>query len=132
MKNISGFRTEEKVEVLIDIYEDMVTGVRRVDLVNNLEYALSLQFVDRLEKSGKINSNEKLRLKDVIETGDGEPRAGDVREKLEEELRKIKVVDNREEVFGVRNKEYSANYVRYYVKRSRYNNKRNSLENKEY
>ena len=42
--------------------------------------------MDRLEKSGKINVGEKLRLKDVMKDQDGE-------------LGKIKVIDNREEVF---------------------------------
>ena len=65
--------------------------------------------MDRLEKSGKINTGEKLRLKDVIEDENGEPRAGDVTEKLKKELRKIKVIDNREEVFSG-NKEYSTHY----------------------
>ena len=53
-----GFRTEVNDEVLMDRFDEMVTEVRRVDLVNNLEYALALQFVDRMEKSGKINSGE--------------------------------------------------------------------------
>ena len=35
-----------------------------------------------------------------------------LKEKLRKELRTIKIVDNREEVFGARNKEYSAHYVR--------------------
>ena len=56
MKNISGFKTDEKVEVLMDRFEDMVTEVDRIELGTNLKYALSLQFVDRLEKSGKINT----------------------------------------------------------------------------
>ena len=111
MKNISGFKTDEKVEVLMDRFEDMVTEVDRIELATNLKYALSLQFVDRLEKSGKINTGEKLRLKDVIEDENGEPRAGDVTEKLKKELRKIKVIDNREEVFP-RSKEYNPHYVR--------------------
>ena len=42
MKNVSGFKTEEKVEVLMNKFEEMVTKVRRVDLGTNLEYALSL------------------------------------------------------------------------------------------
>ena len=31
-------------------------------------YALTLQFVDRMEMNGKINTDEKHRLKDLIET----------------------------------------------------------------
>ena len=131
MKNISGFKTDEKVEVLMDRFEDMVMEVDRIELATNLKYALSLQFVDRLEKSGKINTGEKLRLKDVIEDENGEPRAGDVTEKLKKELRKIKVIDNREEVFP-RSKEYNTHYVRNNENRSRYNNWRNLLESQGY
>ena len=53
MKIISGFKTEDEVEVLMDRFEDRVTHVSRVDLIIKLEYALSLQFVDRLKKSEK-------------------------------------------------------------------------------
>ena len=70
-------------------------------------------------------------FKDVIETEDWKPRAGDVTEKLVKELRKIKVLDNRQEVFRTRSTEYSA-HVRKDDNRSRYNNWRNSLENKGY
>ena len=41
---------------------------KRVDLVNYLEYALSLQFLDRMEKNRKTNIEEKHTLKDQIET----------------------------------------------------------------
>ena len=44
----------------MDRFQHMVTEVRKIDLVNTLEYALSLQFVDRLEKNGMINSSKKL------------------------------------------------------------------------
>lgn len=40
-------------------------------LVTNLKYTLSLQFKDRLEKNGKIYSDEKNRLMDEIETKNG-------------------------------------------------------------
>ena len=46
MKKISGFKTEDKVEVLMDKFEDMVTEADRIELATNLKYALSLQFVD--------------------------------------------------------------------------------------
>ena len=51
MRMISGsnFKTEEKIEMKIDKFEDMVTGVDRIGWVNNFRYALSLQFLERLE-----------------------------------------------------------------------------------
>ena len=66
-----------------------------------------------------------------MEDENGEPRAGDVTENMKKELRKIKVIDNREEVFP-RNKEYSTHYMRRQEDRSRYNNWRNSLEKQGY
>ena len=51
----------------MDIFEDIVTEVDKIELEPNLKYALSLQFVDILEKSSKISCEEKLRLKDVME-----------------------------------------------------------------
>ena len=68
-------------------------------------------------RSGKINGGENLWLKNVIETEDGEPWADDITDRLKIELKKIKVVNNRE-VFGARSKEYSAHYVRNDDKRS--------------
>ena len=112
MKNISGYSNEDKVEVLMDRFEDIFTEVRRVYFVTNLEYALQLQFVDRLEKIRNINSNEKLRLKNLIENEDRKLRAHDVTEKSMKELNNIKVVDNREEVYCARSKKYSAQYVK--------------------
>ena len=44
--------------------------------MENLKYALSLQFMEHLEKSKKIDSSEKLRLKDAIEDAYGNPRVG--------------------------------------------------------
>ena len=41
MENISEFKTDEKVEVLMDRFEDM----DRIELAVNLKYALSLKFV---------------------------------------------------------------------------------------
>ena len=45
-----------------------------IRLADRLKYALSAQFVDRLEESRKINYNEKLRLKDILEDVNGNPK----------------------------------------------------------
>ena len=87
MKEISEFSTDESIEKLMDKFEVIVTETDKVNLEANLKYALSLQFMDRLEKSKKINSSEKLRLKDRIEDVDGNPRAGNVNEYLTKELK---------------------------------------------
>ena len=60
MKEISEFSTDESIEKLMDKFEVIVTETDKVNLEANLKYALSLQFMDRLEKSKKINSSEKL------------------------------------------------------------------------
>ena len=51
--------------------------VKKLDLATNLNFAITLQFMDRLEKNGKISSDERMRLKDKIETEDGKPKDGD-------------------------------------------------------
>ena len=61
---------------------------------------MSLQFFERLEKCRDINAVEKMKLKDVIEDVNGEPKVGDTLEMLKKELRRMKVVENREELFG--------------------------------
>ena len=58
MKKISGFWTDDKVDVLIDRFEEMVTETETLRLAERLRYALSSQFIDRLEDGGKINSGE--------------------------------------------------------------------------
>ena len=45
-----------------------MTEVRKLDLAANLNFAMTLQFMDRLEKNGKLSSDERMRLKDEIET----------------------------------------------------------------
>ena len=62
-----------------------------MDLVNILEYAFSLQFVDRLEKDGKISSSEKLKLREVIETVHEKVRVGNIIEDLRKHLTTIKI-----------------------------------------
>ena len=57
MKKISGFQTDGKVDLLIDNFEEMMMEVKNLRLVERLEYALSAQFVERLEEGGKINLN---------------------------------------------------------------------------
>ena len=42
-----------------------------------MRYAMSLQFLERLDKCGKINIVERMILKVVTEDVDGEPKEGD-------------------------------------------------------
>ena len=102
MKKISGFRTDDKVDVLIDNFDEMIMEVENLRLARRLKYALSSQFVDRLEESGKINLNEKLRLKDILEDTEGNPKEGETTETMKKELKRLKIAENREEPFAVK------------------------------
>ena len=48
-------------------FEEMLTGVERISLADNLKYAMSLQFMERPEDCGNIIAIETIKLKDVIE-----------------------------------------------------------------
>lgn len=50
MIKLSYFKADESIKKLIDKFEEMVNDTDKMNLATNLEYALSLQFVDRLEK----------------------------------------------------------------------------------
>ena len=119
MKKISGFRTDDKVDVLIDRFEEMVTETETVRLAERLRYALSSQFIERLEEGGKINSGERIRLKDILEDVDGNPKAGNTMETMKKELKKLKVAENHEEPFA---KETKTFYAKTEENRRRYNN----------
>ena len=97
----------------------MVTDTETLRLAERLRYALSSQFIDRLEEGGKINSNEKLRLKDILEDVEGNPKDGDTMEAMKKELKRLKIAENREEPFVKETKTY---YTRTEESRSRYNN----------
>ena len=80
--------------------------IRSLRLMERLEYAISAQFMERLEEGGKVNSSEKIRLKDILETREGKPRDGDTMEEMKKELKRLKVVENREEPFCKETKTY--------------------------
>ena len=73
--------------------------VKRLDLAQNLNYALKLQFINRIKKRGKINSDEKLRLKDEIDSKEGKSKGGYVADDIKKELKRLKVVKNRDNVW---------------------------------
>ena len=110
IKKISGkgFKSEEKIDVMIDRFEEMVTETKKIKLAENLEYAMAIQFLERLEESGKINI-EKMRWKNIIEDVNGNPKDGDTLELMKKEIRKMKVLEDREEPFKKENKTF---YVR--------------------
>ena len=52
-----------------------------------ITYALKLQFIDRIERGGKMNSDEKHRIKDKIETKEEKSMVGDAAEKKRKKLK---------------------------------------------
>ena len=56
-----------------DKYEEIVTEMETLGLVTEMRrYAMNAMFIDKLEESGKIKAMEKLRLKDIVQSADGE------------------------------------------------------------
>ena len=80
MRKISGeeFKSDESVDKMIDRFGDMIVEMKKINLANNLDYAMGLQFLERLEKSGKVKAVEKKMLRDILEDADGNQREGDI------------------------------------------------------
>ena len=110
MRKISGegFKSDESVDKMMDRFGDMMVEIEKIRLADNLNYAIGLQFLERLEKSGKVNTVEKKMLRDILEDADGNPRQGDTLEMMKKELKRMKVAENREEPFK---KGIETNYV---------------------
>ena len=52
VKKIEGFKTDDKVDMLINRFEEIMTELDVLGLLNNRwRYTRSAQFVDRLEES---------------------------------------------------------------------------------
>ena len=110
MRKISGegFKSDESVDKMINRFKDMIVEMKKIKFADNLDYAMGLQFLERSEKSGKVNAVKKKILRDTLEDADGKPRAGDTLESMKKELKRMKVVENREEPFK---KGIETNYV---------------------
>ena len=109
MKKIVEFRTDENVEELMDKFGKIMTEVEKLNLVQNLNYTLTLLFVDRLDRDEQINKDDKYQLKDEIETKEGKLKVGNIAENMRRELRRLRVLDNREDVW--KGTTHSTNYV---------------------
>ena len=101
IKKISGegYKTEENVDKMLDKFEQMMAEIEKVRLAQNLKYAMGLQFLDRLEKCGKINNMEKMKLKDFLEDEDGNPKEGETIERMKKELKRMRITESREDPF---------------------------------
>ena len=92
MRKISGngFKSDDKIDVMIDRFEDMLTERKKIKLEENLDYAKALQFLERLDNSGKINALDRQGLREVIEDVEGKPKAEDAVNLMKKKLRKRK------------------------------------------
>ena len=60
--------------------------------------------MDRLERGGKLSIDAKLKLGGVLVTLDEEPKAGNLIEDMGNNLKCMKIIGNREELFENRKK----------------------------
>ena len=94
--------------------------------------------MERLEAGGKINTTEKLRLNDILQDTDGNLKPGDTMEGMKKELKRLKIVENREETFAMKTEVTGAFYVRdennrnCQENRSRYDTWRKNIKNEGY
>ena len=109
MKKIVEFRTNDNIEELMDKFGKKMTEVKKFNLVQNLNYVLMLQFVDRFERDGKIDKDKKHRWKDENETKEGKPKGGNVAENMRKELMRLRVLENREDMW--QSTTHSINYM---------------------
>ena len=69
-----GFKSDESVDKMMNRFGDMIVEMKKIRLAENLEYVTGLQFLERLEKSSKVNTVEKKMLRDILENTDGNPK----------------------------------------------------------
>ena len=98
--------TVEQIDVMIFKFEEMITEIEKIQLAENLKYAIRLQFLKRFKNSGKIDTVDKMIMRDVLEDVNGNPRDGGIIELMKKELRKLKVVDSRAEPFKQEDKTF--------------------------
>ena len=96
MADMADFKMEGGIEVTTDKLGKIIAEVNKLDLAKNLDFTMTLQFMERLEKSGKISSDEKMRLKDEIEMTEGKPKVENPAERVQKELKRMKIVNNKE------------------------------------
>ena len=70
----AGFKSDENIDLIIDIFGDMITETKKIRLAENLDYAMGLQFLERLENSDKINTVQQKILRDILEDVDSNPK----------------------------------------------------------
>ena len=58
MRKISGerFKSDENEDRMINRFGDIIFEMKKIKLAENLYHVMGLQFLEKLEKSGKVNA----------------------------------------------------------------------------
>ena len=51
-----GFKSDENVDRMIDRFGDTILEMKKIKLAETLYHVMGLQFLEKLEKSGKVNA----------------------------------------------------------------------------
>ena len=51
-----GFKSDENVDRMINRFGDIILEMKKIRLAENLYHVMGLQFLEKLEKSGKVNA----------------------------------------------------------------------------
>ena len=78
------------------------SGDERIRLSCKLEFCRDIAIYENIRKNRKISSDERMRLKDKIETEDGKSKDGDSAEVVQKELKRMKIVNNKENLWDVK------------------------------
>ena len=121
LEKIVGFSTDksESCEKFLDKFESLMTEISREKISDCLNYVMSLLMIKKAHEGGKLTSDERTRLKEVIEQGvDRTPvDEENVTARLKTEFRKLKIESNRD---LTSNKSSNSSSTFYADNRSRY------------
>ena len=51
-----GFKSDENVDRMINRFGDIILEMNKIRLAENLYHVMGLQFLEKLEESGKVNA----------------------------------------------------------------------------
>ena len=129
MKKIHDNNTKGKMKVKVNNFKTMVNGAKRIKLKKNLQYALTLKFLEGLENEILVTRVEKLNLKNRIETEDGDTRYGDLVYILTKSLNHMKIQRNRVSPFKRDEKFIDTTYMDSKSRQTKYDIYKNNIKN---
>ena len=105
IEKIVGFTTDksESCEKFLDKFESLMAEISREKIHVCFNYVMSLLMIRRAYEGGKITSDEKTRLKEVIEHGAERNPVDEenVTTKLKLEFKKLKIENNRDSISDI-------------------------------